>query len=369
MVPLVAGINTNALWYLARGSGLVLLGLLSLNLVLGIAIQGGWHPPGWPRFVVQGLHRNLALLAVLLLVIHVVTIELDPFVPVGWWAVLVPFVSPYRPVWLGLGTLSLDLLVAVVATSLLRGRLRPSWWRLIHWLGYLSWPLAVVHAVGTGTDTRWNLAFVYEMACLGLVVAAVLFRLGRAVRTAPGWRAGLMLATAAAPLAVLAWAASGPLQSGWAIRAGTPTTALASTGATGSRTGGSSAASGAPFVARFNGTMVESGGGNLATLTISGTVPLGSLQVVLTRQPSSGGGLSNASGTASYRPAGVATTYQGPIVNLQGSVVGMSLRSPGGPVVPAELVLNSSSTASRVVGELYFGTAPSAASSLPGDDG
>ncbi|NNM96797.1 MAG: hypothetical protein HKL89_04245 [Candidatus Dormibacteraeota bacterium] len=369
MAPLVASLNTNGLWYLARGSGLVLLGLLSLNLVLGIAIQGGWHPPGWPRFVVQGLHRNLALLAVILLVIHVVTIELDPFVPVGWWAVLVPFVSPYRPLWLGLGTLSLDLLLAVVATSLLRGRLRPSWWRLTHWLGYLSWPLAVVHSLGTGTDTRWTLVFVYEMACVGLVVAAVLFRLGRAVSTAPGWRAGLILATAAAPVAVLAWAASGPLQSGWAIRAGTPVTAVASTGATGSGTGGSSAAPGSPFVARFTGTMVESGGGTLATLTISGSVPLGSLQVVLTGQPSSGGELSNASGTASYRPAGTAITYQGPIVNLQRSLVGMSLQAPGGPVVPAQLVLNPSSTATRVVGELSFGTSGSAASPSSGDDG
>jgi DMSO/TMAO reductase YedYZ heme-binding membrane subunit len=369
MVPLVAAINTNALWYLARGSGLVLLGLLTLNLALGIAIQGGWHPPGWPRFVVQGLHRNLALLAVILLVIHVVTIELDPYVPVGWWAVLVPFVSPYRSLWLGLGTLSLDLLVAVVATSLLRGRLRPSWWRVTHWLGYLAWPLAVVHALGTGTDTRWDVVFVYEMACLGLMVAAVLFRLGRAVRTAPGWRTTLILATAAAPVAVLAWAAAGPLQSGWASRAGTPTAALASTRGTGAGAPGSGATSAAPFVAQFVGTIVEAGGGSVATVTISGTVLRGSLQVVLSGQPSSAGGLANASGTASYRPAGGTVTYQGPIVNLQGWVVGISLQAPVGSVIPAELVLSPSSTTSRAVGELYFGTAPPTAGPSQGDDG
>jgi hypothetical protein len=369
MVPLVAAVNTNALWYLARGSGLVLLSLLSLNLVLGIAIQGGWHPSGWPRFVVQGLHRNLALLAVILLVIHVVTIELDPFVPVGWWAVVVPFVSRYRPLWLGLGTLSLDLLVALVATSLVRGHLRPTWWRAVHWLGYLAWPLAVVHALGTGTDTRWDVVFVYEMACVGLVVAAVLFRLGRAVGPSPGWRAALLVVAAATPVAMLVWAASGPLQAGWAGRAGTPTAALSATGGAGSAAPGSGAASAPAFSAQFLGTITQAAAGSGATVTISGTLAEGSLQVVISGQPGSDGGLTNASGTASFREAGAVFTYAGPIVNLQGLVVGMNLQAPGGSTIPAELILSPNSTSARAAGQFYFGTIPGAAGPAAGNDG
>lgn len=210
----VATSSPSDLWYVARGSGLVLLGLLTANLVLGIVIQGGWCPPSWPRFVVQAVHRNVALLAVILLAIHVLTVELDPFVGVGWWTVVVPFVSPYRPLWVGLGTVSLDILAAVVATSLLRRHLRPTWWRLVHWLTYLSWPVALLHSIGTGTDTHVGAVFTYEIACLGAVVAAVLLRLARATKLSPRLRRAGLVAAAALPAAVILWSAVGPLQRG-----------------------------------------------------------------------------------------------------------------------------------------------------------
>jgi hypothetical protein len=88
--------SSSTLWYLTRGSGLVLLVVLTASVVVGILSSGGWAPRHWPRFVVTGLHRNLSLLAVALLVVHVLTAELDPFAPLGWLAVVVPFLSPYR---------------------------------------------------------------------------------------------------------------------------------------------------------------------------------------------------------------------------------------------------------------------------------
>ena len=225
----VGGLATSWLWYVARGSGLVLLGVLTINVILGIAIQGGWHPPSWPRFAVQAVHRNLALLAVGLLAVHVVTIELDPFVPVGWWAFIIPFVSPYRPLWLGLGTLSLDIFVAVVATSMLRPHIGPKTWRAVHWLVYLSWPLAVVHSLGTGTDARLGLVFGYEIACVAAVALALMTRIARAGSLDYQSRIALILATASVPVWIAAWAASGPLQAGWAKAPGTRAAGLAST--------------------------------------------------------------------------------------------------------------------------------------------
>jgi sulfoxide reductase heme-binding subunit YedZ len=218
--------DSQVLWYLARGSGLVLLGLLTANLVLGIAIKQGWSPRAWPRFVVGGMHRNLALLAVCLLVVHVVTIELDPYVGVGWLALIVPFLSPYRPIWLGLGTLSVDCLIAVIGTSLLRSHLGPRSWRAVHWLAYLSWPVALLHSLGSGTDTRLTWVFGYELACLAAVSVAVLVRLWR---LAPGHglaRTAGMAVTVALVGLMVAWSAAGPLQLGWSSASGSPSSLI-----------------------------------------------------------------------------------------------------------------------------------------------
>jgi DMSO/TMAO reductase YedYZ heme-binding membrane subunit len=231
-------LSSSTLWYLTRGSGLVLLVVLTASVVVGIMSSGGWAPGRWPQFVVAGLHRNLSLLAVALLVIHVLTAEFDPFAPLGWLAFAVPFLSPYRALWLGLGTLSSDLVLAVVVTSLLRGQLGYRTWKTVHWLAYLSWPVALLHCLGTGTDTRLWWAFLLQMGCLAAVLVAALARLRVANIETLRYKAGAAAVLVAFPVAVLAWAEVGPLHSGWARAAGTPTSLLAtptptSTSATG----------------------------------------------------------------------------------------------------------------------------------------
>ncbi|HLK44818.1 MAG TPA: hypothetical protein VKT18_02465, partial [Acidimicrobiales bacterium] len=119
----------SAYWFLTRGSGVVTLVLLTVSLTLGVLTSVRWRSARLPRFVVSGLHRNVTLLAVAFLAIHVVTTLLDAYAPIGILDVFVPFFSPYRPLWLGLGALSCDLLVAVVFTSLLRARLGYRTWR------------------------------------------------------------------------------------------------------------------------------------------------------------------------------------------------------------------------------------------------
>ncbi len=111
---------------------------------LGILGALRWQTPAWPRFATTGFHRNLALLSVAFLGLHVATAVLDPFASLGWLAALVPFVSSYRPFWLGLGVVALDLGAAVLVTSLLRNRLSRRSWRAVHWLSYGAWLAAVV---------------------------------------------------------------------------------------------------------------------------------------------------------------------------------------------------------------------------------
>ena len=165
------------LWYTTRGAGAVTLTLLTAVVVLGILTVLRIQSPSWPRFLTTGLHRNLALMTLVFLALHIVTAVVDPFTHLGWDAALIPFSSYYRTFWLGLGVVSFELLLAIVVTSLVRGFLGHEVWRAIHWLTYAAWPVGVLHGVGTGTDTwsAWMLAL--TAACIAAVGAAIVMRL------------------------------------------------------------------------------------------------------------------------------------------------------------------------------------------------
>jgi sulfoxide reductase heme-binding subunit YedZ len=171
---LLAAAAPQAVWYLTRGSGAVSLLLLSVAVVLGITTSKRWSSPRWPRFVVEGLHRSVSLLSTVFIAIHVVTAVADGYVPLRWIDVVVPFTSAYKPLWIGLGAVAVDLLVAVIVTSLLRVRIGQRVWRAVHWLAYACWPVAVVHALGTGSDAGQA----WMLGVAGVAVASVVGFLG-----------------------------------------------------------------------------------------------------------------------------------------------------------------------------------------------
>jgi len=170
-------LTTAPAWVLARATGAVLLVLLTVVTALGVATASGLRAVGVPRFAVQLLHRDAALLAVVLLALHVVLVVTDPAVDVGPLAAVLPLASGYAPVAVGLGALALDVLLAVVVTSLLRVRLGLRAWRAVHLLAYAAWPLALVHGLAAGTDgtAPWMLAV--DAACAVLLTGALLVRL------------------------------------------------------------------------------------------------------------------------------------------------------------------------------------------------
>jgi methionine sulfoxide reductase heme-binding subunit len=170
-------LSNSVLWYATRGAGAVTLVLLSAVVVLGVLSVLRVQSSAWPRFLTTGLHRNLALTAVVFLGLHIVTAVVDPFTHLGLAAALIPFSSYYRTFWLGLGVVAFELLLSVAATSLLRSFVGYVAWRAIHWLAYAAWPVAVIHAFGTGTDawSGWFLAL--AAASVASVVVATLYRL------------------------------------------------------------------------------------------------------------------------------------------------------------------------------------------------
>lgn len=177
--------SSTPLWYLTRATGLVALVLLTGGMMLGLLTSARWERPRWPRFVTVGLHRNVTLLACAFTGAHIATSVTDTFVPIGWADAVVPFVSGYRPLWLGLGAVAFDLLAALTVTSLLRARLRYRSWRAVHWTAYACWPVAVAHGLGLGTDTptRWVLGL--TLACVAAVCGLAAWRWTRCWATGP----------------------------------------------------------------------------------------------------------------------------------------------------------------------------------------
>ena len=166
-----------ALWYLGRGTGVAALLMFTVTMVLGIVNRSGRSMLGVGRFGVTDLHRTASLTGTALLVAHIVTLLFDPYAQLRLVDFVLPFLGSYRPLYLGLGTLALDLVALVVVSSLLRRRLGPRVFRAMHWTTYALWPLAMVHVLGIGTDigTLWLRGV--ALVCGVAVAASVVWRL------------------------------------------------------------------------------------------------------------------------------------------------------------------------------------------------
>jgi len=317
---------TSPLWFTTRATGLAALVLLTASVVLGILTSARFASPAWPRFVTVSLHRNLSLLATAFTGLHVLTTVTDPYASISVVSVVVPFSSPYRRIWLGLGTVAFDLLLALLVTSLLRVRLGLRTWRLVHWAGYLCWPVALIHGLGTGTDgaARWVLAV--TAACFLAVAAAGAWRL------AAGWPAHAALRTAAAAAAVLfafgavAWLRAGPLSPGWSRRAGTPAALLARSGGTGgvSRVrSGESVFPAPPFQLPVAGTVTMANGPGSGQRTVTIDASSGSaarLRIVISG-PAVAGGVEMTGSQVSLGPPAAPSRYTGHLVSLDGTAM------------------------------------------------
>jgi sulfoxide reductase heme-binding subunit YedZ len=340
-VTIAAVTSGSAMWYLTRATGAVSLLLLTGVALLGLAGAMQWASPRWPRFVTQGLHKNLALMAVAFIAVHVASTVIDGFAPIRWLDAVVPFVSAYRPLWLGLGALSFDLFLALIVTSLLRARLGFRTWRAVHWLAYGCWPVAVVHSLGTGTDTGepWMLAL--DAICVGSVLAAAVWRAGRDPARRGALQGLAVGAGGVASVALVGWLAVGPLTSGWASRAGTPQRLL----------GGGSVATAKPAKAQlvlpatstFDGTATQqqgaSGGMELEFHgSLSGSSDL-VLDIRLTGQLAQSGGFFVQGGHVTLGPRDDQNRFTGQISGVSNGQISSKLVDSSGDTVTLDAAL------------------------------
>ncbi len=359
MIALAA---TSPLWYLTRGTGLVTLLLLTASMVLGIVQVLRWAPAGSPRFVVVALHRAVSLFVLVFLAVHVATAVLDSFAPIRLVDAVVPFTGSYRPLWLGLGALALDALVAVTVTSLVRNRLGLGAWRRVHWLAYGCWPVALLHAWGTGSDARSGWMLAITLGCAGAVLGALVWRLAHGWPERAGVRAGAAAATAALALVAGIWLKSGPLASSWARRSGTPPTLLAAPVAAAGHSAGrtpavrSGPAPVRPFTADARGT-VRQGSTADGTAVVDLLLHLsggarGALDVRLAGAPTADGGVVMSRSAVTFRPAGQAGAFQGRISSLRGATLVALVGSRDGRALRlrAQLTLSENAAGGTVSG-------------------
>jgi len=338
MLSTAATAGPSAYWYLTRGTGIVALILLTVTVALGVANARRLRTQSLPRFVVDAIHRNVSLLAMVFLLIHILTSVLDSFAPISLVNALIPFTGSYRPLWLGFGALAFDLLLAVLITSLLRRRFGYRAWRGVHWLAYASWPIALLHGLGTGSDTKtaWMLTIVG--GCLIVVIVAVVARAVSGWPHHAGARLTALIASALVPLGLLIWLPSGPLAAGWARRAGTPAALLGGTAVAGgtqssqttasTRTGAStrsasSSSSPGSFVAAASGTVSQrelSEGQAVVDISLSlAGQRLNTLAIQLQGQPLAEGGLEMTSSRVTLGPASDPMAYAGQVTSLAGT--------------------------------------------------
>ena len=159
--------NGQALWFISRATGVVSIVLLTVVVCVGIVTAGRRRPHGQSATVVMGLHRWLSLGMLVFLAVHISSAIADGYVSIGWLSVLLPFTSAYQPLLVGFGTLAIDLLVVVMITSYLRHRIPERRWRLVHWLSYAMWLVALVHGFMMGTSDQ-PLLRMTSVACLAV---------------------------------------------------------------------------------------------------------------------------------------------------------------------------------------------------------
>jgi DMSO/TMAO reductase YedYZ heme-binding membrane subunit len=342
----LAAAGPSAYWYLTRGTGTISLILLTLSVALGVANVRRLRTPNVPRFVVDAVHRNVSLLAMAFLVVHILTSVVDSFAPIRLIDAVVPFAGTYRPLWLGLGAVAFDLMIALTVTSLLRRRFGYKTWRLVHWTAYACWPVALLHGLGTGSDTKTGWMLVIVAACVILMIVAVVARATAGWPDHLGARLTAIGASALVPLGLLVWLPTGPLAAGWAKKAGTPASLLrasAATAASSSSSGNSTAASGGTgssrgaFTAQASGTVQQGplGDGLFGVdinLSMAGQ-KLDTLRFHLRGQPLNGGGLQMTSSDVSLSSSTGSDVYRGHVTSLSGTNIAAKVANPGGHVL------------------------------------
>jgi hypothetical protein len=355
-------------WTVARAGGFMSFALLTAAVALGLALSLRWQRPQWPRLITNELHNFVVLLSLLFGAIHGLAVWLDPYLGLTLSQVLVPGLSPYRPLFVGLGIVSAYVALAVWATTQIRPLIGWSWWKRFHAFAYLAYVLALVHGLGTGSDTKtlWGMAIYVGSALLvgGLLIRRLLTPIGKTGRTYPNIAALSLLLFAGIGI----WSLVGPLRPGW--------NAIAGGGQTGKKTGVAIASPSAagfslPLSANLTGTMTEQGPDMNGAVTLQVNAPLsgrqGNLVADLQGMPVGNGMIQVTNVALTLTPSSGQPAYEGTTGSFSGAggawQIAAELTPVAGTAPPLHVnIMLEPTSGTAVSGQIQ---ASSAASAIP----
>jgi DMSO/TMAO reductase YedYZ heme-binding membrane subunit len=172
----VIALTSPYLWYTSRATGIVALVLFTAVVAFGALVANRVGGKSVGRFELNELHRSLSLVAIIFLAIHIITTVMDTYAPTGWLSAVIPFASRYERLGVAIGAVAFDLMLAVWLSSLLKARVRHQSWRFIHWLSWLAFASAILHAYLSGADTKSGAGLALVVACAAVVIAAGVWR-------------------------------------------------------------------------------------------------------------------------------------------------------------------------------------------------
>ena len=140
-------------WYLTRSTGTVAYLLLSGATLWGLVLSSKIVQEAVPAVLALALHKVLAWLAVALAGFHAFVLLFDGYYVYRLSNLLLPFVGPYRPLWVGLGMIGFYLVLLTSASFSWRKWLGPKRWRALHSLTFVAYALVTVHGLTAGTDS------------------------------------------------------------------------------------------------------------------------------------------------------------------------------------------------------------------------
>jgi sulfoxide reductase heme-binding subunit YedZ len=163
-------------WIVARAAGFAAYALLTATVLAGLLVKARPFGRRLRQASAVELHRTLSSMALGMLVLHGVALVLDTTVHISPAALVVPGLSPYRPLATGIGVVAAELMLLVAASFPLRRLIGMRSWRRLHWLTYAIFAGATVHGVLAGSDSGSRYALALYLASLGAVVAATTWR-------------------------------------------------------------------------------------------------------------------------------------------------------------------------------------------------
>ena len=152
--------SVQLMWYITRAAGMTAYILLWLSTAWGLAVSSKIFDDLLHRSFTYDFHQFLSLLAIGFIILHIAVLTADRYLPYTIAQILVPFLSPYRPLWVGIGVLGFYLTLLVTITFYIRQWIGARTFRVIHGLSLVAYLGATVHAFFSGTDssllaTQW----------------------------------------------------------------------------------------------------------------------------------------------------------------------------------------------------------------------